>query len=103
MMTTPHTDTARALPTGTWRLHPAQTTIAVAAKKLGLFRVPATLKVSSGVIETDAGHQVAAVEVVADASSYTSRNAIGIDKLPALIIGRDLELTVTADVLAAET
>ena len=74
-MTAPQFDTKRDLPTGTWRLDPAQTTITVTAKKLGFFTVPATLAVSSGTIEIDADHQVTAVDVVADASSYTSKNA----------------------------
>lgn len=74
-MTTPHTQTERALPTGTWQLDPSRTTITVTAKKLGFFTVPATLAVSSGIIEIDADHHVTRVEVVADASSYTSANA----------------------------
>ena len=64
-----------ALPTGTWRLDPDRTTITVTAKKLGLFTVPATLTMSAGTIEIGSEHQVARVEVVADAGSYTSRNA----------------------------
>lgn len=45
------------------------------ATKLGFFSVPATLTVSAGTIEIDADQQVTAVEVIADAASYTSRNA----------------------------
>ena len=63
------------LPAGTWRLDPAATSISVTAKKLGLFTVPASLQVAGGTIEIDADHQVASVEVAADASSYTSANA----------------------------
>ena len=36
------------------------------------------------------------------ARATIDRNAIGVDKLPSLIIGRDLELTVTATALMAE-
>lgn len=64
-----------ALPVGTWRLDPDQTTITVTAKKLGVFTVPATLTTSGGTIEIGSDHQVTRVEVVADAGSYTSRNA----------------------------
>ncbi|MGI9615921.1 MAG: YceI family protein [Acidimicrobiales bacterium] len=177
-MTTPHTDTSRALPTGTWRLDPAQTTVTVTATKLGLFKIPATLALSSGTIEIDADHEVTGVEVIVDASSYASanatrndhirnadfldaddhpelaftagnvsrsavgyradgsvtvkgkvspisvditgvdvdtgrgsfvatatidRNAIGVDKLPSLVIGRDLQLTVTASAVNVES
>lgn len=177
-MTAQQTDTKRDLPTGTWRLDPSQTTVTVTAKKLGFFTVPATLAMSSGTIEIDADHQVTAVDVVADASSYTSKNAkrnehvvsadfldannhpelrfhagdvsrtafgyradgsvtvkgqafpisvditevdfdadrgsfvatatidrntIGVDKLPSLVIGRDLQMTVNASAFIAET
>lgn len=64
-----------SLPVGTWKLDPSRTTITVTATKLGFFSVPATLAVSAGTIEIDADHQVTAVEVVADAASYTSRNS----------------------------
>lgn len=176
-MTTSRTPTEPALPTGTWRLDPEQTTITVTAKKLGIFTVPATLTLTSGTIEIDADHQVAAV-VVADATSYASknakrndhvrsadfldaanhpelgfrtgkvsrtatgyradgsvtvkgqvfpisvdigdvdldarrgsftatatidRNAIGVDKLPSLVIGRHLQVEVAATALAAES
>lgn len=164
-------DTKPDLPTGTWTLDSKQTTVTVTVKKLGLLSVPATLALTSGTIEIDADHQVTAVDVVADATSYASknpkrnehvvsadfldaanhpelhfsatgvsqtaggyradgsvtvkgrtapisidindvdfnterasftatatvdRNAIGVDKLPSFVIGRDLELTVTA-------
>ena len=69
---TPPTQT---LPTGTWTIDPDETTITVTAKKLGVITVPATLTATSGSIEIDADHRVAAVEVVADARSYTSSNA----------------------------
>lgn len=176
-MNTRHTATKSALPTGTWRLDPAQTTLTVTAKKLGLFKIPATLTVTSGIIEIDNDHQVVGVEVIADANSYSSanakrndhivsgdfldadshpelaftsgkvsltatgyqadgtvtvkgqtslisveisdvetdagrgsftatatidRNAVGVDKLPSLVIGRDLQLTVTATASVAE-
>ncbi|MEM9651321.1 MAG: YceI family protein [Actinomycetota bacterium] len=67
-------DHANALPVGTWRLDPDRTTITVTATKLGFFSVPATLAVSAGTIEIGTDEQVAAVEVIADAGSYTSRN-----------------------------
>ena len=71
-MTTNNTTTQ--LPTGTWTLDPTATTITVSAKKLGLFTIPATLTVVSGTIDIDDDHQVTNVDIVADASSYTSRN-----------------------------
>jgi polyisoprenoid-binding protein YceI len=61
-------------PSGAWELDPSQTTVTVAARKLGLFTVPATLQVKSGSIEINDDHQVTSVEVVADAASYTSAN-----------------------------
>ena len=164
-------NTTTQLPTGTWTLDPAATTIIVSAKKLGVFTIPATLTVVSGTIDIGDDHQVTNVDIVADASSYTSknpkrnehitsadfldadahptivfrsgnvtssdggltsngtvtikgqtspidvsvsnvdldgatgsfvatatvdRNAIGVDKLPALVIGRHLDITVSA-------
>ena len=68
------TDT-HALPAGNWRLDPDRTTITVTAKKLGAFAVPATLAMSAGTVDIAADHRVTGVEVVADAGSYTSRNA----------------------------
>jgi len=170
-MTTHQAQSAQTLPSGTWKLDPARTTITVTAKKLGLITVPGTLTMSAGTIEIDGDHQVVSVEVIADAASYTTgntkrdehvrsadfldvdrhpsvafrtgdvrptlsgyrangavtvkgetfplsvdissvefdarsssfvataivdRNAIGVDKFPSFVIGRDLELTVTA-------
>ena len=66
--------TSTTLPSGTWRLDPSATTITVSVQHLGLLTVPATLTVTGGTIEVDADHQVASVEVHADASSYTSKN-----------------------------
>ena len=71
MTTTP---TTTQLPTGTWTLDPSATTITVSAKKLGLFIIPATLTVVSGRIDIGDDHQVTNVDIVADASSYTSKN-----------------------------
>ncbi|MEM7272510.1 MAG: YceI family protein [Actinomycetota bacterium] len=73
-MSTSQTHTTPALPTGSWRLDPERTTVTVTATKLGFYKVPATIAVVSGTIEIDADHQVAGVEVVADAASYTSAN-----------------------------
>lgn len=105
-MTTQHTNTKRDLPTGTWRLDPAQTTIDVAAKKLGFFTVRATLTLTAGTIEIDAHHQVTSVDVVADASSYTSANAkrndhirsadfLDADNHPELVFGAEQVTTST--------
>ncbi|MEL6890144.1 MAG: YceI family protein [Actinomycetota bacterium] len=66
--------TAPQLPTGTWILDPSATTITVSARKLGVFTVPATLAVVSGTIDIDDDHHVTNVDIVADASSYTSKN-----------------------------
>lgn len=90
----------QALPTGTWTIDPARTTITISAKKLGFITVPATLTVSSGSIEIDADHRVASVEVVADAGSYASKNAkrndhvrsadfLDVDNHPELTFGTD--------------
>ncbi len=68
-------DQSIGLPVGTWRLDPSRTTITVTATKLGVFSVPATLAVSTGTIQIDRDHRVVAVDVTADAGSYTSRNA----------------------------
>mgnify|MGYP001815595061 CR=1 FL=1 len=73
-MTTHHTQDVQTLPAGTWTLDPAQTTITVAARKLGLFNVPGTVAVSRGTIEIGPDHLVNSVAVVADAGSYTSGN-----------------------------
>lgn len=66
--------TTTTLPTGTWALDPS-TTITVTATKMGLFSIPATLDLVSGMIEIDDEHQIVGVEVVADAASYASKNA----------------------------
>lgn len=67
--------TTTQLPTGTWTLDPTATTITVSVKKLGLLTVPATLDVVSGTIDIDDDHHVTNVNVNADATSYTSKNA----------------------------
>lgn len=69
------TKTTTALPTGTWQLDPSATTITVAARKLGMFTIPAELTVTSGAIEIDSNQQVVTVAIEADAASYKSRNA----------------------------
>jgi polyisoprenoid-binding protein YceI len=74
-MTIQTSSNTQALPTGIWQLDPSQTTITVTAKKLGVFTVPATLTASAGTIEIDVDHQVVNVEIVADATSYSSGNA----------------------------
>jgi polyisoprenoid-binding protein YceI len=63
------------LPAGTWQLDPSTSTVTVTVKKMGLLTVPATLVVTSGTVEIDDSHQVANVEIVADAASYASKNA----------------------------
>lgn len=73
-METQNTDVATQLPSGTWTLDPARSTVSITAKKLGVITVPATLTVTSSSIEVGADHEVAAVEVVVDAGSYTSSN-----------------------------
>jgi polyisoprenoid-binding protein YceI len=62
------------LPSGTWQLDTSASTVTVSVKKMGLFTVPATLTVTSGTIEIDDNNQVTNVEIIADASSYTSKN-----------------------------
>lgn len=78
--------TTTTLPTGTWQLDTSATTITVAVRKMGLFTVPATLAATSGTIEIDENHQVVSVDIVADASSYTSKNA----KRNEHVLGNDL-------------
>ena len=73
-MTTNITTTTE-LPTGTWQLDASSTTVTVTVKKLGFITVPATLDVRSGSIEIGDDHQVTNVDIVIDASSYTSKNA----------------------------
>lgn len=64
------------LATGSWQLDPLATTVTVSATKLGFYDVPATLDVTSGVVEIDDNHQVTKVEVVVDAASYTSKTGM---------------------------
>lgn len=66
--------TVTELPTGTWQIDPAATTVNVTVKKLGMITVAATLDVASGSVTIDDAGAVAAVDVVADASSYTTGN-----------------------------
>ncbi len=63
-----------ALPTGIWHLEPS-TTITTTVKKMGVITVPATLDLVSSTIEINADHEIVSVDVVADASSYASKNA----------------------------
>ncbi len=75
MATTSTTSTtATSLPTGTWQLDTSSSTVTVSARKMWLFKVPANLTVTSGSIEIDDRHQVVAVDIVADAASYASKN-----------------------------
>lgn len=67
--------TTTALPVGTWKLDSSATKVTVSVKKFGFYPVPATLKVTSGTIEIDDKNQVVNVEIIADASSYTSKSA----------------------------
>ncbi len=73
-MTTKLNHTEAQLPTGTWNLDQAQTTVTVTAKKMSFITVPATLTVSAGTIEIDHDHNIVNVEIIADAASYTSSN-----------------------------
>lgn len=66
--------TTTDLPTGTWTLDQT-TTITVTATKMGLFSIPATLRLTSGTVEIDDDHRVVGIEVVADTASYASKNA----------------------------
>ena len=66
--------TTTQLPTGTWTLDPSATTVTVSARKLGLLTIPATLTIVSGTIDIGDDHRVTNVEIIVDASSYTSKN-----------------------------
>lgn len=59
-----------ALPTGTWRIDPAQTKVSVAVRKLGLFTIIGDLTVTDGTISLDG--TTAKIDVTADAASYAS-------------------------------
>lgn len=67
------TTNTTALPTGTWALDPAATSVEVTVKKLGLITVVGKLKVASGSVIVSDG-AVTGVEAVANASSYDSGN-----------------------------
>ncbi|MFK8025555.1 MAG: YceI family protein [Ilumatobacter sp.] len=82
------------LPTGTWSLDPSTTTITITAKKLLAIEVPATLTVSSGLIEIADG-QVASVDISADATSYASKNP----KRNEHVVGSDFLDTVNHPVI----
>lgn len=62
-----------SLPAGSWSIDPASTTVTITVKKMKIITVPATLSVTSGTIGIADG-KVAEVDVVADASSYSSPN-----------------------------
>ena len=66
-------NTTTTLPSGTWAIDPAATTVTVTVKKMKAITVPATLAVSNGSI-TVADGAVSAVDVAVDAASYTSPN-----------------------------
>jgi polyisoprenoid-binding protein YceI len=66
--------TTTQLPAGTWQLDTGATTVNVSVKMLGVFTVPATLSVTSG-IEIDANHEVTGVDITVGAASYSSKNA----------------------------
>jgi polyisoprenoid-binding protein YceI len=68
--------TVTELPTGTWQIDPAATTVTVTVKKFGgLMTVPATLEVTAGTISVDEQHRVVDVAVSTDAASYRSKNS----------------------------
>lgn len=62
------------LPTASWQLDTAATTVTISVTKMGFFNIPATLTVLSGTIEIDENNNVSSVEVVVDAASYASKN-----------------------------
>lgn len=68
------TETHTTLPTGTWTIDPAQTTIAVTVKKLGVLNIAAQLTATSGAIEVDSDNNVTGVEVIANAGSFSTGN-----------------------------
>ena len=59
-----------ALPTGTWRIDPTETTVSVAVKKLGLFTITGDLTITDGTIRLD--DTTAKIDVTADAASYAT-------------------------------
>ncbi len=73
-MSTSHTETTHALPTGKWLLDAAATTVTVTATKLLFLKVPATLEVTAGTIDIDPNGIVTNVEIMASSGSYTSGN-----------------------------
>lgn len=73
-MSTATNNNTRSLPSGTWTIDPSTTTVTLSATMLGFIKVPATLTVVSGTIEINDNHELTAVEVVADAASYSSNS-----------------------------
>lgn len=69
-MSTQNQNPQAALPTGTWRIDPAQTKVTVAVKKLGLFTITGDLTVTDGTISLDG--TTAEIDVTADAASYAT-------------------------------
>lgn len=63
------------LPSGTWQINPAETTVTASVKMMGVINVPATLAITSGSIQINDASEVTSVDIVADAGSYASKNA----------------------------
>ena len=66
------TDNNPTLPTGTWNIDPAATSVTIAVKKMALFTVTADLAVNEGTIQLADGNLTVAATV--DAASYSSPN-----------------------------
>ncbi|MEO0495353.1 MAG: YceI family protein [Actinomycetota bacterium] len=62
------------LPTGTWTMDPAHTTVRAAVRKLLIVDAPASLELVEGSIRVDDDGQVAEIVAVLDAASYESGN-----------------------------
>ena len=95
------------LPTGTWRIDPAKTTVSVAVKKLGLFTIIGDVTVTDGTISLDG--TTAKIDVTADAASYAtpmakrnvhvhSADFLDVDQFPTIrFTGGTLTSDVTGD------
>lgn len=68
------TDAIRMTP-AIWDLDPKTTVLTVTATKAGFIKIPATLSITSSELRTEGDVSSLAVEITADAGSYTSRNA----------------------------
>ncbi len=89
-----------SLPSGTWNVEPAATTVTIAVKKLLFLSIPMELTTTSGSISVNGDGAVSAVEINVDAGSVASGNAkrdnyvkgadfLHVDKYPEILFAAD--------------